>query len=119
MGKWKAVSLSMAQDARDDAKRFCPWHRPKRRAKAGQVEAFARAANSFEQVAREWYARRAKVWVERQLAHCERNDVRGAYNRAEYLTERRTMMQQHADMLNALVGGAKVIPVQRASAARQ
>ena len=25
--------------------------------------------------------------IERQLAHCERNDVRGAYNRAEYLPE--------------------------------
>ena len=31
--------------------------------------------------------------VERQLAHCERNDVRGAYNRAEYLDERYAMMQ--------------------------
>src|SRR5208337_5320684 len=25
--------------------------------------------------------------IERQLAHCERNDVRGAYNRAEYMRE--------------------------------
>lgn len=31
--------------------------------------------------------------IERQLAHCERNDVRGAYNRAEYLPERTKMMQ--------------------------
>ncbi|HLX30215.1 MAG TPA: integrase arm-type DNA-binding domain-containing protein [Casimicrobiaceae bacterium] len=51
--------------------------------------------------------------VERQLAHCERNDVRGAYNRAEYLPERRAMMQQYADMLDALAEGAKVIPLQR------
>ena len=57
--------------------------------------------------------------IERQLAHCERNDVRGAYNRAEYLTERRAMMQKYADMLDALVRGAKVIPLQRASAAKQ
>src|SRR5205814_7811727 len=51
--------------------------------------------------------------VERQLAHCERDDVRGAYNRAEYLPERRKMMQQWADMLDALAKGAKVIPLQR------
>jgi integrase len=51
--------------------------------------------------------------IERQLAHCERNDVRGAYNRAEYLQERRAMMQQYANMLDALASGAKVIPLQR------
>jgi integrase len=51
--------------------------------------------------------------IERQLAHCERNDVRGAYNRAEYLPERRAMMQQYADMLDALARGARVIPLQR------
>jgi integrase len=51
--------------------------------------------------------------IERQLAHCERNDVRGAYNRAEYLPERRKMMQQWADMLAAMREGAKVIPLQR------
>ena len=31
--------------------------------------------------------------IERQLAHTERNQVRAAYNRAEYLPERRAMMQ--------------------------
>jgi integrase len=51
--------------------------------------------------------------IERQLAHCERNDVRGAYNRAEYLAERTRMMEQYADMLDAMAGGAKVIPLQR------
>ena len=56
--------------------------------------------------------------IERQLAHCERNDVRGAYNRAEYLPERRTMMQQYADMLDALAQGARVIPLQRKAPAR-
>jgi integrase len=33
-------------------------------------------------------------WIERQLAHGERNDVRSAYNYAEYLPERRKMMQE-------------------------
>jgi integrase len=51
--------------------------------------------------------------IERQLAHCERNDIRGAYNRAEYLPERRAMMQQWADMLDRLAKGAQVIPLQR------
>jgi len=39
--------------------------------------------------------------IERQLAHYERNKVRGAYNRAEYLDERRRMMQWWADELDA------------------
>ena len=51
--------------------------------------------------------------IERQLAHCERNEIRGAYNRAEYLPERRKMMQQWADMVDALAQGAQVIPLQR------
>lgn len=48
--------------------------------------------------------------IERQLAHCERNEVRGAYNRAEYLPERMKMMQAWADYVDALAAGAKVIP---------
>ncbi|HEU5478474.1 MAG TPA: integrase arm-type DNA-binding domain-containing protein [Candidatus Tumulicola sp.] len=51
--------------------------------------------------------------IERQLAHCEHNDVRGAYNRAAYLPERRRMMQDWSDTLDALVKGAQVIPLQR------
>jgi integrase len=38
--------------------------------------------------------------IERQLAHSERNAVRAAYNRAEYLPERREMMQAWADWLD-------------------
>lgn len=41
-------------------------------------------------------------WIERQLAHGERNDVRAAYNYAEYLPERRKMMQEWADYLTEL-----------------
>jgi integrase len=41
--------------------------------------------------------------IERQLAHKERNKVRAAYHRAEYLGERREMMQQWADYIDALV----------------
>ncbi len=38
--------------------------------------------------------------IERQLAHCELNSVRAAYNHAQYLPERRTMMQWWADFLD-------------------
>jgi integrase len=38
--------------------------------------------------------------IERQLAHSERNSVRAAYNHAEYLPERRKMMQWWADYLD-------------------
>ena len=49
--------------------------------------------------------------VERQLAHGERNKVSAAYNFAEYLPERRKMMQQWADYLDKLKAGADVIPL--------
>ncbi len=40
--------------------------------------------------------------IERQLAHGERNAVRAAYNFAEFLPERRKMMQAWADYLDEL-----------------
>ncbi|MCL4780329.1 MAG: integrase arm-type DNA-binding domain-containing protein [Gammaproteobacteria bacterium] len=42
--------------------------------------------------------------IELQLAHKEKNLSRGAYNRAERLTERRKMMQAWADYLDGLKG---------------
>ena len=47
--------------------------------------------------------------VERQLAHCERNAVRGAYNKALYLPERKQMLQWWADHLDSLAAGTKVL----------
>ena len=40
--------------------------------------------------------------IERQLAHAEGNSVRAAYNYAEFLPERRKMMQAWADYLDLL-----------------
>ncbi|ANP45920.1 tyrosine-type recombinase/integrase [Candidatus Viadribacter manganicus] len=40
-------------------------------------------------------------WVERQLAHDERDRVRAAYNAAQYLPQRRELMQWWADRLDA------------------
>ena len=45
-------------------------------------------------------------WIERQLSHGERNEVRAAYNYAEYLPERRRMMQEWADYLDELKNAA-------------
>jgi integrase len=44
-------------------------------------------------------------WIERQLAHDERSKVRAAYNHAQYLPERRSMMQKWADYLDDLAEG--------------
>jgi integrase len=49
--------------------------------------------------------------IERQLAHAERNKVRAAYHRSEYLEERRRMMQTWADYLDGLTSDANVIPL--------
>ena len=40
--------------------------------------------------------------IERQLSHSEKDQVRAAYNRANYLDERRRMMQWYADYLDEL-----------------
>ena len=40
--------------------------------------------------------------IERQLAHTDKNMVRRAYNRADYLAERREMLQAWADYLDGL-----------------
>jgi integrase len=55
--------------------------------------------------------------IERQLAHAERDGVRAAYNYAEYLPERKRMMQHWADYLDGLAKGADVIPMYAGKAA--
>ena len=40
--------------------------------------------------------------IERQLAHGDRNKIRAAYNRSQYLAERTEMMQWYSDYLNDL-----------------
>jgi integrase len=45
--------------------------------------------------------------IERQLAHAERNKVRAAYNRAQYMDERKKMMQAWADYLDGLRKGRR------------
>ena len=57
--------------------------------------------------------------IELQLAHAERNKVRAAYNKAQRLAERRTMMQAWANFLDALKGGGQVTPIHREAGMRQ
>ena len=57
-------------------------------------------------------------WIERQLAHSERNKVRGAYNHAQYLTERRRMMRHWADYLDTVAADNKVVSIAVARVAR-
>jgi len=47
--------------------------------------------------------------IEIQLAHADKNKIRGIYNRAEYLEERKKMMQSWADYLDALKTEKKVV----------
>lgn len=48
--------------------------------------------------------------IERQLAHAERNKVRAAYHRAEYLDDRRKLLQWLADFYDSQ-RGSNVLPV--------
>lgn len=53
--------------------------------------------------------------IERQLAHAERDKTRASYNQAEYMPERRAMMQQWADMVDSIAAGGTVTPIKRAA----
>ncbi|MEQ4671237.1 tyrosine-type recombinase/integrase [Providencia manganoxydans] len=41
-------------------------------------------------------------WIEKQLAHVDKNSIRGIYNHAEYLEKRRKMMQWFADYIDEI-----------------
>jgi integrase len=51
--------------------------------------------------------------IELQLAHAERNKVRGAYNKAQRIAERRKMMQAWADYLDGLKASGNVVPIRQ------
>lgn len=44
-------------------------------------------------------------WIEKSLAHEDRRTSRGVYNKAEYADQRRHMMQEWADMIDAWAAG--------------
>lgn len=49
--------------------------------------------------------------IERQLAHVDANPIRGIYNQAQYLTERKKMMQAWADYLDGLREPRPAVPI--------
>ena len=55
-------------------------------------------------------------FIEQQLAHTVKDALGRAYNRTQFLVERRAMMQRWADYLDGLKAGRKVIPITRNAA---
>ncbi len=51
--------------------------------------------------------------IEKALAHEEKNKIKRAYNRAEYLPQRKQLMQWWGNRVHALEYGAEVIPITR------
>jgi integrase len=52
--------------------------------------------------------------IEKCLAHEEKNKIKGAYNRAEYIEQRRQLMQWWGNKLQALEYGAEIMPIDKA-----
>ena len=90
-GKYPTVSLRDARARRDEAKSLLD-----KGADPSAVKKQQKQERGYN-----------RDWIERQLAHSERNGVRAAYNYAEYLPERRRMMQEWADYLDELKRAAK------------
>ncbi len=52
--------------------------------------------------------------IEKQLAHSDKNRIRAVYNHAEYMPERKKMMQAWADYLDRIKAGAEIVPIRAA-----
>lgn len=44
------------------------------------------------------------AWIEMQLAHVDKNTIRGVYNHAQYIEDRKKMMQWYSDFIINLNG---------------
>ena len=51
--------------------------------------------------------------IERQLAHEDGDKIRAAYNRAEYLLERKKMMRDYADYIDKVASGSNIIQLKQ------
>jgi integrase len=74
-------------------------------------------AHGFRAMARTLIAERLNVTpevIEAQLAHAVADSLGRAYNRTQYLDQRRVMMAQWADYLDRLRDGAQVLPFKAA-----
>jgi integrase len=75
--------------------------------------------HGFRAMARTLLAERLGVdeaVIEAQLAHAVKDSLGRAYNRTEFLEQRRKMLQTWADYLDRLREGAEVIPIRRGRA---
>jgi integrase len=76
--------------------------------------------HGFRAMARTMLAERLSVddaVIEAQLAHAVRDSLGRAYNRTEFVDQRRAMMQSWADYLDILRDGAKIVSLRKASVA--
>lgn len=73
LGLWPDVSLKMARERRDEARRLlASGIDPSAHRKAAKAERTEKGKHSFEGVAREWLARRAPLWSAPHVALVER-----------------------------------------------
>ena len=74
-------------------------------------------AHGFRAMARTMIAERLGIdpqVIEAQLAHAVADALGRAYNRTQFLEQRRDMMKKWADYLDTLRSGAQVIPFKAA-----
>ena len=74
--------------------------------------------HGFRAMARTLLAERLNVdeaIIEVQLAHAVKDSLGRAYNRTQFLEQRRKMLQTWADYLDKLREGAELIPIRRRS----
>jgi Arm DNA-binding domain len=113
LGQYPDVPLGRAREKRDEARRLIADGIDPAVHRLVQKNA---KADTFAVIAAEWLELQRKRFapaslnelgwnpdlIELQLAHSERNEVHAAYNRAQRLPERRTMMQAWANHLDRL-----------------
>ena len=54
-------------------------------------------------------------WIEAQLAHSKQDVVRASYNHAQWLSQRREMMQQWADFIDGLNTDPIAVPINQSA----
>ncbi|POE18599.1 integrase [Pectobacterium odoriferum] len=53
------------------------------------------------------------AWIELQLAHVDKNTIRGTYNHAQYLEQRRGMLQWYGDYVDGLAAKRTAVDIRK------
>lgn len=53
------------------------------------------------------------AWIETQLAHVDKNTIRGTYNHAQYLEQRREMLQWYGDFMDGLAAMGTTVDIRK------